>query len=229
MSGQIVGIISDSGYVLYDDTPGKRANHEAVRQLYEIDYDEFTDRICPYHHRAQRDPAYSGEDALADLARELGIDAHRVLKNRRELRTTRVLRDGVRKTLVELKRRGIPFVILSDTHRTAVQMEKRYETVLGLVGQVTGFITSKDLELRKPDPGMYEAAYRKVVSALPAPQPAPARVAFLGHDLDELEGAHQYGLRPLAVYFRGRREEIAFIPDQDILPDFAGLLRLVTE
>lgn len=227
MSEHLVGIISDSGYVLYDDTPGKLANHEAIRRQYEIDYDEFTHRIGPYRRRAQRDPAYSNEQSLADLARELGIDVDLVLETRKALRTTRVLRDGVRETLAELKRRGIPFVVLSDTHRTAGQLKQRYETVLGLVDQVTGFITSKDMELRKPDPGMYEAAYGRVVSALPGPAPDPGRVAFLGHDLDELEGAHRHGLRPLAVYYRGRREEIAFIPDRDLLPDFAGLLQCV--
>lgn len=229
MSEHLVGIISDSGYVLYDDTPGKRANHEAIRRQYEIEYDEFTNRIGPYRRRAQRDPAYSDEQALADLARELGIDVDLVLETRRALRTTRVLRDGVRETLAELKRWGFPFVILSDTHRTAGQLKKRYETVLGLVDQITGFITSKDMELRKPDPGMYKAAYRRVIAELPGPPPDPSRVAFLGHDLDELEGAHHHGLRPLAVYYRGRREEISFIPDHDILPDFGGLLGVVGE
>ncbi len=229
MPEQLVGIISDSGFVLYDDSPGKLANHEAVCRQYEIDYDDFVRRLGPYRRRAQRDPAYSGEDALRDLSRELGIDAEEVLAVRRSLKSPRVLRDGVRETLAELKRREIPFVILSDTYRTADQLRKKYEIDLGLVDMVTGFITSKDLELRKPDPGMYEAAYREVVAALPGPAPGPGKVAFLGHDLDELEGAHRYGLRPLAVYFLGAREEISFIPDQDILPGFSALPGLVSE
>ncbi len=226
MPEPVLGFISDSGYVLYDDTPGKKANHEAVSRQYEIDYDAFTHRFGPYRRRAQRDPSYSGEDALTDLARELGIDAGEVIAVRRSLRLPpRTLREGVRETLVELKQRGIPLVILSDTYQTAGALKRKYETDLGLVDMVTDFITSKDVALRKPDPGMYAAALDRVAAELPGPSPDPTRVAFLGHDLDELEGAHQYGLRTLAVYFRGARDEIAFIPDHDILTDFSGLLR----
>jgi FMN phosphatase YigB (HAD superfamily) len=226
MSKKIAGIISDSGYVLYDDTPGKLANHEAVRRLYEIGYDDFIQRLGPYRRRAQQDPDYSGEDALRSLSRELGIDADDVLAVRRSLKQARALRDGVRETLAEIRRRGLPFVILSDTYRTADQLREKYEKELGLADVVTGFITSKDMGLRKPAPGMYEAACRRVAAALPEPAPGCSEVAFLGHDLDELEGAHRFGLRPLAVYFRGRRDEIPFIPERDILSDFAGLLRL---
>jgi len=227
MADRVRGIISDSGYVLYDDSPGKLANHEAVRRQYAIGYDDFVERLGPYRRRAQRDPAYSGEDALRDLSRELEIDADRVIAVRRSLKKPRVLREGVRETLAELKRRGIPIVILSDTYRTAAELREKYRTDLGLVDMVTGFITSKDMELRKPDPGMYEAAFRAVAAALGDPFPDRAEVAFLGHDLDELEGAHRCCLRTLAVYFRGARKEIPFIPENDILSDFTDLLTFV--
>lgn len=227
MAEPVQGVISDSGYVLYDDTPGKLANLEAVCRQYEIGYEAFVERLGPYRRRAQRDPSYSGEDALRDLSRELGIDGDEVIAVRRSLKKPRVLREGVRKTLAELKRRGIPFVILSDTYRTAEQLRKKYETELGLVDMVTAFVTSKDMELRKPDPGMYAAAFERVAETMSGPPPGRGRVAFIGHDLDELEGAHRWGLRTLAVYFRDEREEIDFIPDGDILPGFAGLLNVV--
>ena len=227
MTDTVQGIISDSGFVLYDDSHGKRANHEAVCRQFEIGYEAFVERLGPYRRRAQRDPAYSGEDALRDLSRELGIDANEVLAVRRSLKRPRVLRDGVRETLGELKHRGTPLVILSDTYRTAGELREKYRTDLGLVDMVTAFITSKDMELRKPDPGMYEAAFREVAAALGGPAPAHSAVAFLGHDLDELEGAHACGLRTLAVYYRGAREEISFISDRDILSGFAGLLDIL--
>ena len=229
MTGPILGIISDSGYVVYDDSHGKLANHEAVRRQYEIGYDAFVDRLGPYRRRAQRDPAYSGEDALRDLSRELGIDGDEVIAVRRSLKRPRVLREGVRETLNDLKRRGTPFVILSDTYRTAAELRGKYETELGLVDLVTDFITSKDVEHRKPEPEMYEAAYRRAAAALAGPAPPKSRLAFVGHDLDELEGAHRFGLRTLAVYYRGRREDISFIPDHDILTCFSDLSRVIGE
>ena len=225
--GGIAGIVSDSGYVIYDDTPGKMANLEAVRRFRNIDLAELTRLFLPYKERAQVDPGYAVDDALSDLARQLGVDPGAVLAARRTIRVQRQLREGVRETLVELHRRGVPFVILSDSHQTGAQMRRKYEAELGLDHLVSDFVTSKDTGLRKPDPRMFQFAGQRIAATLGRGELPPSRVAFLGHDLDELEGAQRAGLRPLAVFFHGLREEIPFIPDADILSGFADLLRLL--
>lgn len=227
MAGGIAGIVSDSGYVIYDDTPGKMANLEALRRFRSIDLAELTRLFLPYKERAQVDPGYAVDDALSDLARQLGVDPAAVLAARRTIRVERELREGVRETLVELLRRGVPFVILSDSHQTGAQMRLKYESELGLDHLVSDFVTSKDTGLRKPDPRMFRAAGERIAAALGGGELDSSRIAFLGHDLDELQGAHRAGLRPLAVYFHGRREEIPFIPEPDILTGFADLLRLL--
>lgn len=71
MNEPILGIISDSGYILYDDTPGEAGQSRGGQRLNEIDYDEFTLRLGP-HRRREEISFIPDQDILSDVAGLLG-------------------------------------------------------------------------------------------------------------------------------------------------------------
>ncbi|MFN7991799.1 MAG: HAD family phosphatase [Candidatus Micrarchaeia archaeon] len=66
---------------------------------------------------------------------------------------------GVRAFLSSLKEKGIPAAIVSGSHRTNVELAL---AVLGLGGFFSLIISGDDVPERKPDPGPYLAAARKL-------------------------------------------------------------------
>ena len=120
---------------------------------------------------------------------------------------------GVLSTLARLRQLGISVGVITNTFQSAAE-KWRWFTEYGLAPYLDRIIASSEVGLVKPDP----AIYRLYVTECGL---CPEEVAFVGHDLEELEGARRAGL--LALAFRPDRPGI-FRPE---FHDFPALLPLI--
>ncbi len=98
--------------------------------------------------------------------------------------------EGVAETLPALKARGLRLGVITDT--AAPTPEKlRWLREQGLDIAWDAFASSRDIGIRKPDPGIYQAALKQCAVA-------PDQAAFVGHSARELAGARAVGLVTVA-------------------------------
>lgn len=97
-------------------------------------------------------------------------------------------REGVVDTLNYFRQAGIPFVVLTDSTRSGEDLTRNFGTTF----PVTKFISSMDLKTKKPFPLFFEAGLAEIQKYVP--EADFTKVAFIGHDLDEILGAHALGI-----------------------------------
>jgi putative hydrolase of the HAD superfamily len=98
--------------------------------------------------------------------------------------------DGVRDTLVQLKKRGFLLGIVTDTaFPVSVKLQWLEQGGFGSVWDT--IISSNEVGIRKPAPEIYQAALRQVGVA-------PHQAAFVGHMGAEIDGAKATGLTTIA-------------------------------
>ena len=130
--------------------------------------------------------------AIADVAERLQIDVdvEALLALRLEfMRNVLVPDDGVVETLTELRRRGVPTALVSNSTEDVALVWT--ETPFG--GLFDTAVFSATAGFMKPDPEIYELALRQLpVSA--------SEALFVGDGAnDELEGARIVGMTPVLV------------------------------
>jgi FMN phosphatase YigB (HAD superfamily) len=215
------GLIFDIGDVLYDATPWRRWLVERLnRGGVEVSYPELVARwerllVDVYCGRADywerfKDLLTSfGVDGVetAGLALEARLMGTKVQLGRRPF-------DGVEETLAAVKKLGVRLAALSDSESCAAKVRESLES-LGLARYFDAVVSSLDIRAPKPAPEAYWAAS----NALSLPL---AHCAFVGHDVDELEGARAVGL--FAIAFNYSVEASA----DEYLGDFRELLALVS-
>jgi putative hydrolase of the HAD superfamily len=119
---------------------------------------------------------------------------------------------GVRDTLLALKKDGYMLGIVTDTANPLHVKLKWFENG-GFVHVWDTIISSHELGIQKPTPGIYLAALQQL--GLPACQ-----AVFVGHDVDELDGAHSVGMKTVAFNY-DERARADFYIDQ-----FSDLLKV---
>jgi len=155
-------------------SPEKRA---LMRQLFQgqIDRDEF--------YRAYLDLLGITEPGLIEKAKAILKDDNSHLQ----------FFPGVKETLLELKARGYLLAIITDTANSVKTKLQWFEN--GGFGNVwDAFISSREVGMAKPDPGMYFAALTQLGVQ-------PQQAAFVGHDRVELAGAKAVGLHTIAFNY----------------------------
>lgn len=100
---------------------------------------------------------------------------------------------GVRETLIALKEKGFLLGSITDT-ANPLHVKLRWFENGGFVHVWDSIISSQELGIQKPAPEIYAAALRQL--GLPACQ-----AAFIGHDVDELEGARTAGMKTIAFNY----------------------------
>ncbi len=100
---------------------------------------------------------------------------------------------GARQALAALKQRGFVVGIVTDTIYP-IERKRRWLDSLGLSPFVDVLACSTDVGAHKPDPAIY-------LRALEMAGLTPAESAFVGHDADELDGAHNAGMVTVAVNY----------------------------
>ncbi len=101
--------------------------------------------------------------------------------------------DGVPETLLALKDAGYLLGIITDT-ANPISTKLNWFDQGGFVHVWDSIISSSELGIRKPDPGIYQAALHQLgVTA--------CKTVFVGHKESELKGAREVGIKTVAFNF----------------------------
>jgi len=213
--------IFDVGDILYDATGWRRA---VTAWLQERNVDVDYPQLCERWER-RLVPVYIGKQeywqAFHGLLEEFGLSPRQCddgIKHGRELARraeSRQLFPHVLDTLAALADANVPLGVLSDTESTEAEVRSRLDR-LGVGRFFSAIITSRDVGFVKPEREAYECA----LTALGA---RAQHSAFVGHDLDELEGAVAAGLSAIAFNSSVRGADYIAIETFDELIRFAIL------
>jgi FMN phosphatase YigB (HAD superfamily) len=99
---------------------------------------------------------------------------------------------GGREALVGLKKRGFLLGIVTDTIYP-IERKMRWLEQVGVAEFIDIVSCSTVVGAHKPEPAIYLDALRQAGLA-------PDEAAFVGHDADELDGAHRAGMATVAVH-----------------------------
>ena len=195
------GLLFDMGDVLYDATLWRRwllrvlcqlGLHTSYRGFFHIWDHDFLDDV----HRGRREFS----EAFQAFLRSVGLSPAQIDEveaacqaRRNEWERTARLLPGVKSTLGKLQAAGVVMGVLSDSEHPGTALHERLDR-LGLGGTFQAVVSSIDLERIKPDPLCYQTALR-------AMELAADRVAFVGHDAEELAGAAALGMPTIAFNY----------------------------
>lgn len=224
------GLLFDMGDVLYDATVWSRwflrlltrmGLHTHYRAFFRVwRRDHLVDVNCGRRNHW---------DALKDFLRSLGltpahIDEILAAGHTRYAELTEWIRPlpGVSATLAELSGLGVEMGAINNCDCSAAQLADKLGR-MGLRRFLPTVVSSIDLKSVMPDPANYRAALAKM--SLPA-----ERVAFVGHNAEELAGARAIGMPTIAFNFEPEAIADIYLERFDQLPqviDHAVQQRLV--
>jgi putative hydrolase of the HAD superfamily len=120
--------------------------------------------------------------------------------------------EGVRETLITLKSRAFKLGIITDTAASIHTKLNWFEA--GGFGHVWDtIISSKEINVQKPDPLIYHAALHQLGLR-------PDQAVFIGHDAKELDGARAVGMKTIAFNYEKTAQADFYIEK------FADLLKV---
>ncbi len=230
-------VLSDSGGIIHNDCPARMREFYFLQQHVDVTYHGFKTAFRSLAVRAQTDPNYSREDAFGDYLHHLGrsdLFPDYLKFCAEHFRTfyedpKPLIFPDVPEALHNLKVAGIPVGVLTDAEWTASEFKDRLYSKAGIASDIDFVLSSKELGFRKPDPRFFQLAldqlaqrdYRSHVED----------VLFVGHDIDELEGAYNFGLSVAALRYdpADRTEQrLDFVTKRGcFLSSFADLLPVV--
>jgi len=219
LPGPIAGLLFDMGDVLYDATFWRRwllrvlsqlGVHTSYRSFFHIWDHDFLDDV----YRGRREFCEAFQAFLLSVGLSPGqideVEAACQARRSEWERNARLL-PGVKPTLAKLHAAGVTMGVLSDSKYPAAVLGERLER-LGLGGMFHTVVSSLDLKRIKPDPVCYRAALR-------AMELAADRVAFVGHDSEELAGAAGVGMPTIAFNYDADAKADVFITRfEDLFP-----------
>lgn len=191
------GLIFDVGDVFFDATPWRRWLAGRLRSLdVKITYEQLVEKwesllVDVYCGRADYWTRFNQLLALVGLNGEQTQQVTAAAKAKaKEVQVGRELFEGVARTLEDLQADGVKLAVLSDTESDEKDARRMLRS-LGIERYFDAVVTSRDIGHAKPAGEAYQAA----VEALGV---APESCGFVGHDMDELAGAGEAGLCPIA-------------------------------
>lgn len=194
------GIIFDVGDILYDASVWRRWLTQALHdEGVDVTYPELVARW-----EALLVDVYCGRAAYWDrfdvLVLDLGLAEDRIPAVREaaqqmgaDVQKDRNPMPGVPDTLQKLNEQGVKLGALSDTESGEPKIRSLLKQ-LRIEEYFDAVVTSVDIGVAKPDPKAYAAA----ASAL---NTDVEHCAFVGHDIDELQGSQQAGLYSIAYNY----------------------------
>lgn len=191
------GIIFDAGDILYDASVWRRWLAGQLQALgAEISYEQLVETwesllVDVYCGRADYWSRFhellEGFDIGGVQADELTAAAR--VKGQ-EVQIGRKPFDGVPETLEKLKATGVKLAVLSDTESGQEKVRATLRQ-LGIESFFDAVVTSRDIGHVKPSVAAFEAAMEAIDVRV-------ERCAFVGHDVDELDGARHAKLFAVA-------------------------------
>lgn len=200
-SGQVDALLFDAGDVLYDATPGRRRLLRVLAGMglhtqYACFYRIWERNFLRDVHRGASDYG----SAFRAFLTSFGFDRPQIDEieratnvPRHELETPSRLLPAVRETLVRPELAKTSLAVLTNSTQSAQSLETRLAN-FGLAGRFQFVFSSIDLGCALPDRAAYHAAAKQMGVA-------PNRVAFVGHNGDELAGAALAGMPTIAINY----------------------------
>jgi putative hydrolase of the HAD superfamily len=194
------GIIFDVGDILYDASAWRRWLTDTLQvEGVDVTYQQLVERW-----EALLVDVYCGRAAYWDrfdaLVLNLGLAEDRApaIRDAAQQKAGKVQKDrspmpGVPDTLRRLNEQGVKLGALSDTESGESKVRSLLKQ-LGIENYFDAVVTSVDIGIAKPDPKAYVAAALALKSDV-------EHCAFVGHDIDELEGSQQAGLYSIAYNY----------------------------
>jgi len=219
---RIKAVFSDAGGILFDDSDiknslrdyfveknlsGKIGRRGGLERSIESGFSESSHSLLEslsesyreYKTKAQTIEGYSSENAYRDTFEAMGLGEEYesfIAWNKERPRIERLLNSGVKETIEKLKTKGIMFIVLTDATKHGKDLEGQLEKMGLEKGKyVTDIISSKDLGVKKPDKRFFDFALQKYGLK-------KEEVIFLGHDVDEIQGANSLGYSTVAYNYR---------------------------
>jgi putative hydrolase of the HAD superfamily len=193
---RVRAILFDAGDILYF-RPARGRKFQAFLQALNL----AEKKISEGRKNALKQQAYHGLISQAQF-REGILDLYGVSDDTQRARGIQAMEEddnniqffkGVRTTLKRLKQRGYLLGIITDT-AMPIHVKLRWFENGGFGHVWDSIISSPDLGIQKPAPGIYAAALQQLgLSA--------AQAVFVGHDVDELEGARRVGMHTVAFNY----------------------------
>lgn len=198
------GLIFDMGDILFDATAwrrrllqqlGRMGVHASYRSLFDLWDRDFLDAVhCGRREYAEAFHAFLREAGLTTGQIDELTAASMMIKKQVEAETQPF--PGVARTLARLRSLGLRLAVLSDSESPAAAIRARLNQ-LGIGEYFAEITSSVELGCTKPNPQTYRDSLARL-------NLTAERAAFVGHDADELQGAHRSGLRTIAFNADGR-------------------------
>lgn len=216
------GIIFDVGDILYDASVWRRWLTRSLQdQGVDVTYPQLVERweallVDVYCGRAAYWDRFDALILNLGIAED-GVSAIREAAQQKagDVQKQRDPMPGVPDTLRTLNEQDVKLGALSDTESGESKVRSLLKQ-LGIEEYFNAVVTSVDIGVAKPDPKAYTAA----ASAL---HTDVERCAFVGHDIDELQGAQQAGLYSIAYNYHPDA------PADVYLEQFSELVNVVFE
>jgi HAD superfamily hydrolase (TIGR01509 family)/HAD superfamily hydrolase (TIGR01549 family) len=179
--------------------PMPRREREELRTMAmigEITREEYLEKVLNFH-------GVHGEEDLAQGRQVLEEEAAGI-----------AFLDGVKETLLTLKKRGFLLGVVTDTYQPTTMKLEWFEEE-GIAHVWDTFVSSCEVGVRKPNPRIYRIALDELGIE-------PKEAAFVGHKASELQGAKAVGMTTVAFNYEEDVEADFYIEH------FNELLELLT-
>lgn len=197
-------VISDAGEVLFSTKLQRDKKEEIIQELLfrtNISIDDALKKFKPYNDLAQTTHSLweaillfsqneIGKNISPEYAKSL---AYGLFPKKNELF------DGVEETLRWLKKKGLPFIILTNSpFKGEAHTEKMDENIQGLIYTQ---ISSKDIRSRKPDFMTFRSAYHAAGISNPLES-----ILYLAHSQPEIFGAADFGFQTVVCNYQQQKD-----------------------
>ncbi len=192
--GKLTDFLQEEGIYKNDCNPAEKEKLVHLAYRGQINQDQYREAILKLYGVSQPEQIHRGKQILAE--EDNGV----------------LFFDGVRQTLLELKRLGFLLGIVTDTANPIFVKLGWFEQG-GFEHVWDSIISSQEIGVRKPDPGIYEAALQQMGVT-------PDQAIFIGHKISELNGAKAVGMRTVAFNYEKNAQADFY------LQHFTDLLKL---
>ena len=220
-AGRIQGIIFDMGDILFDASLWRRWLAERLRSSgVSITYDALVQLwenllVDVYEGRAEYWNRFNDLIEQFSLDRDTQTQLIAEAKQRAvEVQKERELFEGVKDTLADLRVQGLKLAVLSDNESGEGKVREILRD-LEIEQYFDAVVTSADIGYAKPNPEAYRAAAKKIGIGI-------EHCGFVGHDIDELDGALEAGILAIGYNYHPDARADRFIEHFSDLTEMVG-------
>ena len=198
---QIEAIISDACGILFSIGQARKLYFDLMDLGKELNmsYEDYDKSFKVFEKRAQTEPNYEISDAYRDYFKSLNReDLYDKYNQFKQEKMKLDILPQVKSTLAQLKSKGVKYILASDSYKSSSFLKDRLKD-MGLNELIYDAYSSKTIGETKPSQKFFDTILNDL-------ELKKGKVAFLGHDVDELEGAHKLGYKTIALHYTPKDE-----------------------